>query len=176
MLPIRFAEIPEEGLLVNVNDVSWFPDDEVTRHGAPRAVVSFARNGEKVIASGAIEMELQLACDRCLAEFVAPLRTDFRLLLEVGGEAGGGSEPQDLEYEYGSEDFDLVTLDAPVIDLGDLLYQQVLLALPQKNLCRPDCKGVCGHCGASLNDAQCDCSGSDGTSSFAALGRLLKSK
>jgi uncharacterized protein len=41
--------------------------------------------------------------------------------------------------------------------LEDALREQVLLALPLKVICREDCKGLCPHCGANLNDGQCSC-------------------
>ena len=176
MLQIQFAEIPEEGLQVNVHDVSWFPDDEVARRGDPKVVVSLERNGERILVGGAIEVVLLLSCDRCLAEFASPYRVDFRVLLEVAEVGASLSEPQLAEHEYSPGELEVVGLDRPVVDLADLLYQQMLLALPRKVLCQPDCQGICGRCGANLNAEGCDCADSSGASSFAALGQFLKNK
>lgn len=175
-LLVQFAEIPEDGLKVNVNDVSWFPDGEVPRHGAPKAVVSLERNGERVLAVGNIEVDLLLTCDRCLAEFMSPLKVDFRLLLEVVEAEESGAELQDVDYVYSPDELEVITLHEPVIDLGDLLYQQMFLALPRKVLCRADCRGICGQCGADLNVDTCDCPDSSGGTAFAALGQLLRNK
>ncbi len=35
--------------------------------------------------------------------------------------------------------------------LEDVLREQVLLSLPARTLCGPDCKGLCPHCGHNLN-------------------------
>ena len=41
--------------------------------------------------------------------------------------------------------------------LEDALREQVLLAVPLKALCRENCKGLCPHCGANLNQERCSC-------------------
>lgn len=176
MLRIQFAEIPEEGLLVNVNDVSWFPDDEVARRGDPKAEVFLERNGERVLAVGVIEVVLLLTCDRCLAEFASSHKVDFRLVLEVAAVEEGLAEQLYTDHEYDPEEIEVVALEVPVVDLGDLLYQQMLLALPRKVLCRSDCRGICDRCGVDLNVERCRCPDSSGASAFAVLGQLLKNK
>jgi uncharacterized protein len=172
---VQFTEIPEDGLQVDVSGVSWFPDNELSRRGDPRASVFLERSGERVLAVGVIKVDLLLACDRCLAEFVSPCQVDFRLIMEVAETDESGAEPLHLDYAYSPGEIEVVTLDEPVVDIGDLLYQQVLLAVPQKILCRADCRGICGRCGADLNVEQCNCAES-GASAFAALGQLLKDK
>ena len=39
------------------------------------------------------------------------------------------------------------------LDLARWAHDALALALPLQLLCRPDCKGLCPVCGASLNDA-----------------------
>ena len=41
--------------------------------------------------------------------------------------------------------------------LADVLAEQVNLALPMKVICRSDCRGLCPHCGANLNNEECRC-------------------
>lgn len=55
------------------------------------------------------------------------------------------------------DDFSESFYRGDVIDLGQLIEEQFYLALPMKPLCRPDCKGLCSHCGTNLNVASCDC-------------------
>lgn len=176
LLRIQFAEIPEEGLLVNVNDASWFPDKEVARRGDPKAEVFLERSGERVLAAGFIDVVLLLTCDRCLAGFASPHKIDFRLVLEVAAAEEDQAEEMSAGHEYDSGEVEVVALDGPIVDLGDLLYQQMLLALPRKVLCRSDCRGICRRCGADLNVEFCKCPDSSGGSSFAVLGELLINK
>ena len=44
------------------------------------------------------------------------------------------------------------------IELDDLLREDILLELPTKFLCKPDCKGLCPQCGKNLNEGKCGCS------------------
>lgn len=44
------------------------------------------------------------------------------------------------------------------INLGALLWQELVLALPIKVLCKPECKGICLECGKNLNQKSCNCS------------------
>ena len=41
--------------------------------------------------------------------------------------------------------------------LEEAVKEQVLLALPMKNVCRPDCAGLCPQCGQNRNLADCGC-------------------
>src|SRR5205085_7380461 len=41
--------------------------------------------------------------------------------------------------------------------IGDILREQILLALPMKALCTVDCKGLCPVCGTNLNSSHCNC-------------------
>ncbi len=174
MLQIQFNEIPEEGLRLNVNDVSWFPDDEVARRGDPEVVVRLERSGDRVLVSGLIKVTLAFCCDRCLEEFVSPQEVDFKLVLEVASPEGVFTERQDAEYEFESGQIEVLFFDGNFVDLGELLYQQMILSVPQKNLCRVDCRGICEHCGASRNREQCGCAGELGASPFGSLRQLLK--
>jgi uncharacterized protein len=44
------------------------------------------------------------------------------------------------------------------IDLGQLVMEQLQLALPMKPLCDVACKGLCPQCGTNLNTGACNCS------------------
>jgi len=46
------------------------------------------------------------------------------------------------------------------------------LALPMKAICRSDCRGLCPHCGASLNNEQCRCEKHGSDPRLAPLARL----
>lgn len=43
------------------------------------------------------------------------------------------------------------------INLAALLWQELMLALPIKVLCKSDCKGICPECGKNLNQEKCTC-------------------
>ena len=45
------------------------------------------------------------------------------------------------------------------VELDEVVITDILLNLPQKNLCKEDCKGLCPTCGVNLNTGSCACSG-----------------
>ena len=47
------------------------------------------------------------------------------------------------------------------INLAALLWEEFVLALPEKVLCKADCKGLCRNCGQNLNNGACSCKSDD---------------
>jgi uncharacterized protein len=42
-----------------------------------------------------------------------------------------------------------------VIDIEDLIYQEIVSHIPDRFLCKEDCKGLCTECGKNLNHGTC---------------------
>jgi uncharacterized protein len=102
---------------------------------------------------GRLSTRLELQCARCLESVTQDVKRDFELLYRPLGADAGRDELSvtDAEAEIGYYQGDGLLLE-------DVLREQVLLALPLKVTCRPDCKGLCPHCGKNLNQEQCSCS------------------
>jgi len=77
-------------------------------------------------------------CFRCLGDTVLELPISGREY-----QANSPGESDELRTPY-VEDYKL--------DLGAWSRDAVVLALPDKILCRPDCAGLCPVCGKNLND------------------------
>lgn len=169
VLQIQAHEIPEKGRSVAIDDMTWFPEQEISRKGAVSATLSLSRTGERVFLTGSIDFVLLASCDKCLVEFELPQHLDFRVILDLGCE-----DPALVvkDYEWDLDELDVVYLVEPTIDLGDILAQQVILALPQKRVCRDECRGLCPRCGEDLNTDSCRCVDGDDESPFRLLGRL----
>lgn len=60
------------------------------------------------------------------------------------------------------------------VDLGVAIWPSIVLTLDSKYLCQPDCKGLCIHCGADLNESPCDCKDDDIDPRLAGLADLLQ--
>lgn len=78
------------------------------------------------------------------------------------------------------EDAEISDRDAVVlftgtdIDLNEVIWPGVLLELDTKFLCRPDCRGLCIHCGADLNEGSCGCKNDEIDPRLAGLADLLQ--
>jgi len=102
---------------------------------------------------GKLSTGLELLCARCLEPVKQDVKREFELLYRPLGTDAGRDELSvtDAEAEIGYYQNNGLLLE-------DVLREQVLLALPLKVTCRPDCKGLCPHCGKNLNQEQCSCS------------------
>lgn len=170
---IRFAEIPPQGLALEIADQSWFPDHELERHGVARAAVTLSRERERVIFAGWLEATVSLLCDRCLESYRHQVDVRFSLQLELSGRGEEATAQGEIEHACSREEMDTIFLDEDLVDVADLLAQQVFLSLPAKNLCSRDCRGLCSVCGSDLNHRDCGCAVEAKNSPFAVL-KVLK--
>jgi uncharacterized protein len=133
------------------------------------------RVGEMVEVEGTVESRIRLSCSRCLAEHDEPLVGSFALtyareMPEVTDETG------EEEVELSAEEMGLTLFHGEEIDLGEAIAEQVILALPMHPLCREDCRGLCPHCGANLNEGDCGCERPVFNPKFAALKKFKPEK
>ena len=149
-------------------------EDEAYKVVAPvHLVMDVHKDGEAYRASGRVSTTLELECGRCLEPFTVPVDSAFELryvpepVAHVDGEAEREVAEDDLATSYYKED---------AIDLGELMHEQFVLALPMKPLCSEACKGLCAQCGTNLNLATCDCRATWTDSRLAALEGLLNTK
>jgi uncharacterized protein len=166
-MKIAVQDIPSEGRSFIFHSSDWLPD-EVETVGNLQAELKLSQDGERVLVNGSLNLKVRECCDRCLADFVLPLTTEFKIDYELEGK-----EQAVREHGCKSEDMDTEFLEESEIDLYDLLLQQYYLAMPVKILCREKCKGLCSQCGANLNRIQCHCQ-QEASSAFGILRTLLK--
>ena len=74
------------------------------------------------------------------------------------------------------EDEDLIVAPEERLDLDGLLTEDILLDMPSKFLCKPDCKGLCPVCGKNRNREECSCQRQEGDPRLAALRQLLEDR
>ena len=117
-----------------------------------RLAFDIFKDGKQFHLVGHVQSTLTLTCGRCLEEMALPVDVPFDLLYlphqENVGEGEVEVEDDDLTTAYYRND---------QIDLGQLVVEQFLLALPMKPLCRESCRGLCPECGTNLNTATCSC-------------------
>jgi uncharacterized protein len=170
---IPFFEISEHGVHLKPDALSWLPDDLAKREGPVSAKLFLIKKGEhKIEIQGRLQGLLRLSCDRCLAEYVYTVDDPFQLIAEVADEQHWCMQ----HLEGCAEDLETVLFDEPCIDINDLLRQQLLLALPEKQLCRDSCQGLCCECGINLNLGNCTCARKPKDSPFAVLAQLRENK
>ena len=93
---------------------------------------------EGVLVTGTATMEAVGECVRCLREVTQPIEVDVQEL---------------FVHDASLEDDDEVSvLQGDLVDLEPVIRDDVVLDLPFRPLCTPDCAGLCVTCGARLDD------------------------
>lgn len=118
------------------------------------ASVTATYTGERILVEVSVDAEYTVPCARCLeaarVRSVGTVRYLFSLDPHDGEDTDDG--PDDGEIS-------VIHIDAfeGEIDLADMIWEVLLLGLPERVLCREDCKGLCPICGADLNAGSCGC-------------------
>jgi uncharacterized protein len=101
---------------------------------------------------GSFTAEVEVRCARCLEPVSNSLSESFDLLYRPQGIDARGEDasigPSETEIGY---------YQGEGLHLEEVLKEQILLALPAKQVCSPGCKGLCPHCGCNLNLETCHC-------------------
>jgi uncharacterized protein len=106
---------------------------------------------------GRLDVAVETECSRCLDRHPVELGQELDLFyLPAAGPAGEGGDEGE-EVELGDRDVIVGYYEGEQLDLGEVVREQVILGLPLKPLCRPDCRGLCPACGANLNLSVCGC-------------------
>jgi uncharacterized protein len=88
-------------------------------------------------------------CDRCLDNFIWKMDKKYSMVYIQGDRSMIESKKED--------EFQILSADTNYIDLDDDVRQYILLAIPQKLLCREECLGICPTCGVNRNNESCTC-------------------
>lgn len=112
---------------------------------------------------GSLRATIRGECVRCLKPVIRALEI----------KVGEVFRPQARQNE--TEEDDSYAYEGFVVDLLPALRDNLVLVLPQKLLCREDCRGICPDCGADLNEITCGCAAgrSEANAPFDQLKKLL---
>ena len=149
-----------------VNEIVDFTGDGNGR--LVQGEIRLLRTHRSILVKGALRIEVELTCSRCLSLFNSPvtLNIDEEYIPTVDVVSGA---PLPSPEEPGSFIID----EHHVIDLTEAIRQYALLATPMKPLCREDCAGLCQDCGHNLNQGPCDCPVQVADPRWFELGKLL---
>ena len=115
-------------------------------HRGPHEVVRDIR------LKGRYSGKFEVRCARCIEPVELPSSGEFDLVFRPIG-ADRGAPVRSItasETEIGYYQNDSLLLE-------DVLREQVMLSLPVRTLCKPDCKGLCPRCGVNRNLEPCRC-------------------
>jgi uncharacterized protein len=157
IMKIKIIDIPDEGLEfsrvgvhVNLEPV------QVTSENI-QGPVMFSGKIERVqkgfIVKGHFSGAWVMSCARCLETITIPATDTFRIFMSPRFNDAKGKL-----FNLAMEDLDESELVGDEIDMEAVLREQMILQLPMKPICFPDCRGLCPQCGQNLNKKECNCS------------------
>jgi uncharacterized protein len=98
-----------------------------------QGMVRITRTPQGLLVQAELQAFIRSQCVRCLTNTDQQLQADFTEL-----------------YAFslrGASDSELILPEDGFIDLGPLVREYMVLAIPMNPLCRPDCSGICAICG-----------------------------
>ncbi|MGD9892344.1 MAG: DUF177 domain-containing protein [Dehalococcoidia bacterium] len=117
--------------------------------------VRLMRTNRGLLAYAELDAVARDACSRCLQPVEMPIHLSLReeYLPTVDVHTGQPLPPLDE-----GEDAEVFRIDEHHhLDLTEAVRQALVTQQPMRPLCRPDCAGLCAHCGADLNEGPCGC-------------------
>jgi uncharacterized protein len=116
---------------------------------------------------GDYSVRVAVQCARCLEPVERQLKESFDLLYRPLG-----AVPRPPESAISRDETEIGFYQGEGLQLEQAIGEQILLAVPLRMLCRPNCKGLCPRCGKNLNVEQCQCPPTPQDERWSALGEL----
>ncbi len=143
---------------LDVGGASIHPAGRLTLHVVAELV------GREIRIRGDLSTAFEMECDRCATAIEFPLNRCFDLYYRPLSTIARVEE-----IEIPKDELEMAFYPAEGIDLREVAKEQVILALPMKLLCNPNCRGLCPRCGVNLNIESCQCAPDPTDSPFAFL-------
>ncbi|HTP42447.1 MAG TPA: DUF177 domain-containing protein [Nitrospiria bacterium] len=153
---IRLSEISPHGVAVStpvsleqlgLANEAWRTDGPVRMH------LMVTREAELIVVGGDVSATLRIPCSRCLQECTYPVNGTVQLSLAPEGARGSVEGAHQLT----EEDLEQLYYREGGFETNDIVREQLLLSIPMRVVCRPECRGLCATCGKNLNEGPCGC-------------------
>lgn len=135
-MKVKVKGIPPEGLnltkSIEPSEIG-LSDDDIACLSPLEVMAKIERIKNAVVAQVEVKTAFSFSCTRCLEDVE---RENF----------------DHFKFDY------IIDNNTEFIDIGEDIRQEMILSLPTRVLCKDDCKGICLHCGANLNEEECRCS------------------
>ena len=106
-----------------------------------------------------VSAQADTRCSRCLEPVRIPVNAEVDAI---------------FDRQPDPEDPDLYSFEASTVELTDPVRDALVLELPMRVLCSPECKGLCPVCGINLNKDTCTCQeGAEVVNPFSALKNIV---
>lgn len=149
-----------------------YPADDMDAVAPLDGAITLTNTGALLLLRGAVETTLRLECGRCLARTEQPVRADLEEEFDL---VTSRNAFQQDEVQAVDEDSPASVIRGNVLNLGELLRQNLLLAAPLQPLCREECPGLAPEDGEAATAEAGDATGA-ADSPLRHLAELLDAK
>lgn len=105
------------------------------------------KNSEGFVLKGEVETTINLVCSRCLKTF------DEKIVGEIEAYYINDRFSDLYTKSEKLESLDnIIFFSENKVDITDRIIESILMEIPDKPLCKEDCKGLCPICGVDLNE------------------------
>jgi len=115
--------------------------------------LKFLRTGSDILVTGSLEVTVQKNCGRCLSTFTRSISVELEEQFYPTIDVVTGAA---LEFPPDADEANRIG-EQHILDMYEVLRQDFLLESDGVLYCRPDCLGLCPHCGRDRNTDPCDC-------------------
>lgn len=123
---------------------------------------------------GSLDVGLDVVCVRCLESFPVDLRDAIDLTYMPQSANVAISDEENRQPS--ADETDVSFYRDEELDLAHMVMEQIILTLPMKPLCKPECLGLCPVCGGNQNVTRCECSRQEIDPRWADLKNALSSR
>nr|CAA9286330.1 hypothetical protein AVDCRST_MAG63-4014 [uncultured Armatimonadetes bacterium] len=116
-----------------------YPEKDIDYAGPLEGEVTLTNTGALLLLRGHVAADLALECGRCLARTVQPVEAELEEEFDL---VTAHNAFHQEEVQAVDEDSPASVIKGNVLDLGDLLRQNLLLAAPLQPLCSEECPGI----------------------------------
>ena len=150
-MKIETSQISGDGIQVEGEESASIMDYETQEYHFTDPVhlkLKLSMVDKMLYVSGEIITNADLCCSRCAIWFK--------------------HEIVNREYAFEQE----IKNPGEIIDLTRSIREDIIFSLPQKILCKEDCRGLCPQCGQNMNEKSCGCRAVHPENPFSALDGL----
>ncbi len=184
ILHIAIDDIPTSGKKIVVDDASVWDKPIQELHIDCQVVVPIRLSATVLpieggcLVRGKLTGKVVQVCDLCAEDAPVTIEHEIDTFESIPGESIPFEHEEDAQNEdiqdalQDVESHVFVEKNVPYLDMASLAWEEFMLALPMRPLCRDNCAGLCTHCGVNLNDKSCTCVQNEGDPRLAALRNL----
>lgn len=121
---------------------------------------NISNNGKTLLLDAVCEGVISTQCARCARDIQKDIRFRIKEALIQG-------EKKTDEFE------DIIVFEKNDVDIDEIVYNNFIINVSARYLCKEDCKGLCPKCGADLNEGDCGCSEKEVDPRWAALAEMI---